>query len=360
MSVLGLVYRSSRVKVDALGRIEGEKAAWGSLTNHAERRTVPGILVLRLDSPVFWVNAMTCQDEVLAHVDEATGVRVVIIDMEATNVLDTTSADMLNEMVETLHTRDIDVYFVRVRYPVRERCAGRVSCPRSARTTSGTPSLRSEMGPRRPRHRRETRAGSGPRPEPRAHPTVGRGRVRPPVEPLRPVTLTPLLPGLASLRGYQRGWLRGDVIAGITVAAYAVPQVMAYAELAGLPAVVGLYAILVPLVVYALLGSSRQLSVGPESTTALLTAAAIAPLAAGDPARYAALTALLCLLVAGYCVVAWGLRLGFVADLLSRPVLVGYLTVCAHHDRGSAPHPHRRRGRAGFGHAATGVVRSQP
>ncbi len=116
------------------------------------------------------------------------------------------------------------------------------------------------------------------------------------------------------------------MIAGITVAAYAVPQVMAYAELAGLPAVVGLYAILVPLVVYALLGSSRQLSVGPESTTALLTAAAIAPLAAGDPARYAALTALLCLLVAGYCVVAWGLRLGFVADLLSRPVLVGYLT----------------------------------
>ena len=140
------------------------------------------------------------------------------------------------------------------------------------------------------------------------------------------MTSTPLLPGLASLRGYQRGWLRGDVIAGITVAAYAVPQVMAYAELAGLPAVVGLYAILVPLVVYALLGSSRQLSVGPESTTALLTAAAIAPLAAGDPARYAALTALLCLLVAGYCVVAWGLRLGFVADLLSRPVLVGYLT----------------------------------
>jgi high affinity sulfate transporter 1 len=112
----------------------------------------------------------------------------------------------------------------------------------------------------------------------------------------------------------------------VTVAAYAVPQVMAYAELAGLPAVVGLYAILVPLVLYALLGSSRQLSVGPESTTALLTAAAIGPLAAGDPARYAALAALLALLVAGYCVVAWALRLGFVADLLSRPVLVGYLT----------------------------------
>lgn len=127
-------------------------------------------------------------------------------------------------------------------------------------------------------------------------------------------------------RTYERSWLRGDVVAGITVAAYAVPQVMAYAELAGLPAVVGLYAILVPLVLYAVLGSSRQLSVGPESTTALLTAAAIGPLAAGDPARYAALAALLALLVAGYCFAAWALRLGFVADLLSRPVLVGYLT----------------------------------
>jgi high affinity sulfate transporter 1 len=136
----------------------------------------------------------------------------------------------------------------------------------------------------------------------------------------------PDLQGLSTLRQYRRPWLRGDVVAGVTVAAYAVPQVMAYAELAGLPAVVGLYAILVPLVLYALLGSSRQLSVGPESTTALLTAAAIGPLAAGDPARYAALAALLALLVAGYCVVAWALRLGFVADLLSRPVLVGYLT----------------------------------
>jgi len=140
------------------------------------------------------------------------------------------------------------------------------------------------------------------------------------------VTAPSWLPGLATVQVYQRPWLRGDVLAGITVAAYAVPQLMAYAELAGLPAVVGLYAVLLPLLAYAFLGSSRQLSIGPESTTALLTAAAIAPLAGGDPARYAALAALLALLVAGYCVIAWALRLGFVADLLSRPVLVGYLT----------------------------------
>jgi high affinity sulfate transporter 1 len=134
------------------------------------------------------------------------------------------------------------------------------------------------------------------------------------------------MPGLVSAQSYQRPWLRGDLVAGVTVAAYAVPQLMAYAELAGLPAVVGLYAIMVPLVVYAVLGSSRQLSIGPESTAALLTAAAIAPLAAGDPARYAALAALLGIIVGVYCLIAWVLRLGFLADLLSRPVLVGYLT----------------------------------
>src|SRR6266540_4825793 len=100
---------------------------------------------------------------------------------------------------------------------------------------------------------------------------------------------------------------------------------MAYAAVAGLPAVVGLWAVVASLPVYALLGSSRQLSVGPESTTALMTAAAVGPLAAGDPARYAALAATLALLVGGLCLLASFGRLGFLADLLSRPVLVGYL-----------------------------------
>ncbi|HET9563450.1 MAG TPA: sulfate permease [Mycobacterium sp.] len=135
-----------------------------------------------------------------------------------------------------------------------------------------------------------------------------------------------ILPGLAQFRGYQRVWLRGDVVAGVTVAAYLVPQVMAYATVAGLPPVVGLWAALVPLAVYAVLGSSRQLSVGPESTTALMTATALAPLAAGDPGRYAALAAAVALLVGAICFVAGLMRIGFLADLLSRPVLVGYMT----------------------------------
>jgi sulfate permease, SulP family len=134
-----------------------------------------------------------------------------------------------------------------------------------------------------------------------------------------------VIPGLVTLRGYRRSWLRGDLVAGVTVAAYLIPQVMAYAAVAGLRPVTGLWAALPALVIYAMLGSSPSLSMGPEATTALMTAIAIGPLAAGDPARYAGLAATLALLVGLMSLAAWLLRLGFVADLLSRPVLVGYL-----------------------------------
>jgi high affinity sulfate transporter 1 len=130
---------------------------------------------------------------------------------------------------------------------------------------------------------------------------------------------------LASWRDYRPAWLRGDLLAGVTVAAYLVPQVMAYAQVAGVPPVAGIWAALPALVVYAALGSSRSLSMGPESTTALMTAVAIGPLAAGNPARYAGLAASLALLVGVLSVCAGLVRLGFAADLLSRPVLVGYL-----------------------------------
>ena len=132
-------------------------------------------------------------------------------------------------------------------------------------------------------------------------------------------------PGLAQFRGYQRSWLRGDVMAGLTVAAYLVPQAMAYATVAGLAPVAGLWASLLPLVIYAVMGSSRYLSAGPESSTALMTATALAPLAAGDAGRYATLAAVLAGLVGVVCLAAGSLRLGFIADLLSRPVLIGYM-----------------------------------
>ena len=104
---------------------------------------------------------------------------------------------------------------------------------------------------------------------------------------------------------YRRTWLRADVLAGLTVAAYLVPQVMAYAQVAGLPAIAGLWAMLPCIIFYAVLGSSRQLSVGPESTTALLTASVVGPLAAGDPARYASLAAELALVFGLLCLGAW-------------------------------------------------------
>lgn len=127
-----------------------------------------------------------------------------------------------------------------------------------------------------------------------------------------------------SMRGYRRTWRR-DALAGVTVTAYLIPQVMAYAELAGVPAQAGLWAAVGALTLYALLGSSPQLSVGPESTTALMTAAALATVA-GGPAGAAPFAAALALLVAGFCLLGWLLRLGALADLLSRPVLIGYLT----------------------------------
>lgn len=134
------------------------------------------------------------------------------------------------------------------------------------------------------------------------------------------------VPGVAVLLGYEKAWLRGDVVAGITVAAYLVPQVMAYAYVAGLPPVTGLWASLAPLAIYAIFGASRQLSIGPESTTALLSAAAVGALVAGAPVeRRLEVSALLAIAVGLVCLVGWAARLGFLARLLSRPVLIGYM-----------------------------------
>ena len=132
-------------------------------------------------------------------------------------------------------------------------------------------------------------------------------------------------PLLSDLRGLTRAQVRRDVLAGLTVAAYAIPQVMAYSALAGLPPQSGLWVLAVVVPVYLLFGSSRYLSVGPESTTALLTAATLSPLALGDPTRYASLAALLALMLGGLSLLAWALRLGFLGDLLSKPILVGYM-----------------------------------
>ena len=137
-------------------------------------------------------------------------------------------------------------------------------------------------------------------------------------------------PGLTFLlQRFQRGWLRTDLLAGLAVAAYLVPQVMAYSAIVGVPPVAGLWTALAAMLVYAVMGGSRVLSVGPESTIALLTGLAIAPMAGGDPGKLATLAAALSLIIGFWCLVGRVLRLGVVADLLSQPLLVGYLAGAA-------------------------------
>jgi high affinity sulfate transporter 1 len=134
------------------------------------------------------------------------------------------------------------------------------------------------------------------------------------------------LPGVAAARSYRRAWLRSDVVAGVVLAAILVPQGMAYAELAGLPAVTGLYTTVACLIGYAIFGPSRVLVLGPDSSVSPLILAAITPLlVAGDPESAIVLAGMLALLV-GLIEVGLGVgKLGFVADLLSSEVQVGYM-----------------------------------
>ncbi|MFU4914850.1 SulP family inorganic anion transporter [Pseudomonas aeruginosa] len=133
------------------------------------------------------------------------------------------------------------------------------------------------------------------------------------------------VPGLDSLLHYRRAWFRPDVQAGLSVAAIQIPTAIAYAQIAGFPPQVGLYACILPMLIYALIGSSRQLMVGPDAATAAMVAAAITPLAAGDPQRLVDLSMIVAIMVGLFSIVAGLARAGFIASFLSRPILVGYL-----------------------------------
>ncbi len=137
------------------------------------------------------------------------------------------------------------------------------------------------------------------------------------------------LPLLQQLKGYDAATARSDVLAGLTTAIMLIPQAMAYAMLAGLPPIVGLYASVVPLAAYALFGTSRQLAVGPVAMVSLMVAAGVGALAQGGTERYLALAALLALIV-GVVQLAMGvLRLGFLVDYLSHPVIAGFSSAAA-------------------------------
>jgi SulP family sulfate permease len=140
------------------------------------------------------------------------------------------------------------------------------------------------------------------------------------------LALARVLPITTAVAGIREPGRRRDLAAGLGVAAILVPQGMAYGELAGLQPVVGLYSALGAMVAFALVSRTRQLIVGPEATLAVISAATIGGLAHGDAARAVALSGMLALLIGGILVVAGLIRLGFIAEFLSRPVLLGYIT----------------------------------
>src|SRR5712672_1787139 len=135
------------------------------------------------------------------------------------------------------------------------------------------------------------------------------------------------LPGLQAVRSYRREWLAKDVVAGVVLTTLLVPQGMAYAELADLPPITGLYTTMLCLVGYAVFGPSRILVLGPDSSLGPMIAATILPLmaAGGDAGRAVALASVLAIMVAAVMIVAAVARLGFIADLISKPTMIGYM-----------------------------------
>ncbi|HXY06927.1 MAG TPA: sulfate permease [Terriglobales bacterium] len=133
------------------------------------------------------------------------------------------------------------------------------------------------------------------------------------------------LPGLSTLRTYESSWLRHDLVAGLVMTTMLVPVGIAYAEASGVPGINGLYATIVPLLAYALFGPSRILVLGPDSSLAPLILTVVQPLSAGEPQRAVALAGMLAIVSGIVCVIAGLARLGFVTELLSKPIRYGYM-----------------------------------
>src|SRR6516165_9505275 len=133
------------------------------------------------------------------------------------------------------------------------------------------------------------------------------------------------LPGLDTLRRYEAAWLPHDIFAGLVLATMLVPVGIAYAEASGLPGVYGLYATITPLLAYALFGPSRILVLGPDSALAAVILGVIAPLSGGDPVRAATLAGTMAIVSGTVCILAGVAGLGFVTELLSKPIRYGYM-----------------------------------
>ena len=158
---------------------------------------------------------------------------------------------------------------------------------------------------------------SSSRPEP--------GRIARPSKAIDQSGSSRWLPGLRTLREYPMAWLRHDIVAGLVLTTMLVPVGIAYAVASGLPGIHGLYASIAALLAYALFGPSRILVLGPDSSLAAIILAVVLPLSGGDPLRAAALAGMMAVVSGTVCILAGIARLGFVTELLSKPIRYGYM-----------------------------------
>ncbi len=161
--------------------------------------------------------------------------------------------------------------------------------------------------------------------EPTASPNAERGRFTRPRRATDETGLVRWLPGLQTLRHYDPAWLRDDIVAGLVLTTMLVPVGIAYAVASGLPAINGLYATIIPLLAYALFGPSRILVLGPDSSLAAVILAVVLPLSGGDPLRAVALAGTMAIISGAVCIAAGLARLGFITELLSKPIRYGYM-----------------------------------
>ena len=156
-------------------------------------------------------------------------------------------------------------------------------------------------------------------------PSLERGRIARPQRSADQAGWMRWLPGLQTLRRYEAAWLRHDIVAGLVLTTMLVPVGIAYAVASGLPGIYGLYATIVPLLAYALFGPSRILVLGPDSSLAAVILAVVLPLSGGDPLRAVALAGTMAIVSGTVCILAGLARLGFVTELLSKPIRYGYM-----------------------------------
>lgn len=142
---------------------------------------------------------------------------------------------------------------------------------------------------------------------------------------MKHVSIEQWMPGLNQLKHYDRSWFKDDLRAALSVVAVALPVAIAYAQLTGVSAIVGLYSCVLPMLVYALFGTSRQLIIGPDAATCAVIAAVVTPLAAGDPTKHWQLVMTMTAMTGIWCILASRFKLGVLADFLSRPILLGLL-----------------------------------